>query len=148
MNTHVSRRLCGNTLATSNSVYLHHSLFKVSLIYMLVDRTTYFKYHLSLSVNDVHYFDGLAQERRNSIANTLELYLSCTNPLICQQQTALTRQPENIMPFLYVYNSTELIYRQVSNISRTSVGNQIVDHSDVVGVSPVGAAPTTSSFST
>ena len=39
-------------------------------------------------------------------------------------------------------------YRQVSNIRRTLVGNQIVDHSDVVGASPVGAAPTTSSFST
>ena len=40
------------------------------------------------------------------------------------------------------------IYRQIYNISRTLVGNNIVDHSDVVGVSPVGAAPTTSSFST
>ena len=39
-------------------------------------------------------------------------------------------------------------YRQVSNIRRTLVGNQIVEHSDVVGASPVGAAPTTSSFST
>ena len=39
-------------------------------------------------------------------------------------------------------------YHQVSNISRTLVGNTIVDHSDVVGASPVGAAPTTSSFST
>ena len=41
-----------------------------------------------------------------------------------------------------------LVYRQVSNIRRTLVGNKIVDHSDVVGASPVGAAPTTSSFST
>ena len=39
-------------------------------------------------------------------------------------------------------------YPQVSNISRTLVGNKIVDHSDAVGASPVGAAPTTSSFST
>ena len=39
-------------------------------------------------------------------------------------------------------------YRKVSNISRTLVGNNIVDRSDVVGASPVGAAPTTSSFST
>ena len=43
---------------------------------------------------------------------------------------------------------TDSIYRQVSNIRRTLVVNQIVDHSDVVGASPVGAAPTTSSFST
>ena len=39
-------------------------------------------------------------------------------------------------------------YRQVSNIRRTLVGNKIVDNSDVVGASPVGAAPTTSSLST
>ena len=40
------------------------------------------------------------------------------------------------------------IYRKVSNIRRTLVANKIVDHSNVVGASPVGAAPTTSSFST
>ena len=39
-------------------------------------------------------------------------------------------------------------YRQVSNIRRTLVGSKIVDHLDVVGASPAGAAPTTSSFST
>ena len=37
-------------------------------------------------------------------------------------------------------------YRQVSNISRPLVGNKIVDDSDVVGASPVGAAPTLSWF--
>ena len=40
------------------------------------------------------------------------------------------------------------IYCQTSDISHTLVGNKIVGHSDVVGASPVGAAPTTSSFST
>ena len=39
-------------------------------------------------------------------------------------------------------------YHQISNINRTLVGNEIVDHSDVGGASPIGAAPTTSSFST
>ena len=39
-------------------------------------------------------------------------------------------------------------YRQISNIYRTLVENEIADHSDKVGASPVGAAPTTSSFST
>ena len=47
-----------------------------------------------------------------------------------------------------IYILRKFKYRKVSNISRTLVGNQIVDHSDVVGASPVGAAPTTSSFST
>ena len=42
----------------------------------------------------------------------------------------------------------EIYYRKTSNISRTLVGNKTVDNSDVVGASPVGAAPTTSSFST
>ena len=41
-----------------------------------------------------------------------------------------------------------LTYGQISNISHTLVGNKLVDHSDVVGASPVGAAPPTSSFST
>ena len=53
---------------------------------------------------------------------------------------------------LYVYHgiTTECVvyYRKTSNISRTLVGNKIVDNSDVVGASPVGTAPTTSSFST
>ena len=39
-------------------------------------------------------------------------------------------------------------YRQTSNISRFLVGNKIVDHSDVVGASPVGTAHTASSFAT
>ena len=38
--------------------------------------------------------------------------------------------------------------RQISHIRRISVGIKIVDQSDVVEASPVGAAPTTSSFST
>ena len=50
--------------------------------------------------------------------------------------------------FVTSYAVTHCIYRQVSNKRRTFVGNKIVDHSDVVGASPVGAAPTTSSFST
>ena len=47
-------------------------------------------------------------------------------------------------PFLILY----IYYRKVSNIRRTFVCNKIVDHSDVVGASSVGAAPTTSSFAT
>ena len=44
--------------------------------------------------------------------------------------------------------SSKSTYRKTPNISRTLVGNIIDDNSDVVGASPVGAAPTTSSFST
>ena len=49
---------------------------------------------------------------------------------------------EQILMDLFKY------YPKVSNIRRTLEGNEIVDHSDVVGAAPVGAAPTTSSFST
>ena len=41
-----------------------------------------------------------------------------------------------------------MTYRQTPNISRTLVGNKIVDQSDVVGASSVGAAQTTFSFPT
>ena len=44
----------------------------------------------------------------------------------------------------YWYSS----YRKSSNINPPLVGNEIVDRSDVVGASPFGAAPTTSSLST
>ena len=39
-------------------------------------------------------------------------------------------------------------YRQTLNINCILVGSNIVDHSDVIEASPVGATPTTSSFST
>ena len=48
----------------------------------------------------------------------------------------------------WLSGSADRRYRQTSNVRRTSVGNKIVDHSDVVGASPVGPAPTTYSFST
>ena len=45
----------------------------------------------------------------------------------------------SIRPFPVPSNN----YRQTSYISHALVGNKTVDHSDVVGASPVGAAPTT-----
>ena len=46
------------------------------------------------------------------------------------------------------FNFCNMNYRITSNIRRTLIDNNIFDHSDVVGAAPVGAAPTTSSFST
>ena len=48
------------------------------------------------------------------------------------------------------YNKGSMLraYCQTCNISSALIGKTIVDHSDVVGASPVGAAPTTPSFST
>ena len=47
---------------------------------------------------------------------------------------------------LNVFVFRAAIYLQTSNISHILVGNEIGDHSDVVGAAPVSAAPTTSSF--
>ena len=44
------------------------------------------------------------------------------------------------------FSDTE--YSQTSNISCIEKGNKLVEHTDVVGSSTVGAAPTTSSFLT
>ena len=51
------------------------------------------------------------------------------------------------MPFNKWDISKFFDYSQPFNISRTLVDNKLVDHSDVVGASPVGTAPTTYSFS-
>ena len=56
---------------------------------------------------------------------------------------AMTRTKCNII-YTYLISSWALryfTYHQTSNISCTLVGNIIVDHSDVVGASPIGAAP-------
>ena len=45
-----------------------------------------------------------------------------------------------------IHSCVNLSYRLTFYIRRTLVGNKIVDHSDVVGASPVGAAPTTFIF--
>ena len=49
---------------------------------------------------------------------------------------------------LNCHETYKLHSRHTSNITGTLVGNKTVDHSDVVGAPPVGAAPTTSSFLT
>ena len=53
--------------------------------------------------------------------------------------------PPGITPAICLCN---FAYHQTSNIRHTLVGIQLVDHSDVVGALPVGAASTASSFTT
>ena len=48
--------------------------------------------------------------------------------------------PKSSVYIVYHLSHMYNIYRQVSNIRRTLVGNSILDHSDVVGATPVGAA--------
>ena len=86
--------------------------------------------------------------------------------LLTKQAEWVYHKYRGLIPILYEYNKGICVwfiifirsyqiqctvgnaYFQISNISGTLVGNKIIDHSDVVGASPVGAAPTTSSFST
>ena len=60
------------------------------------------------------------------------------------------KQPDkNIIsevPSVYNIRIPKINYCQISNISGTLLENKIIDHSDVVGASPVGAALTTSSL--
>ena len=83
---------------------------------------------------------ALKERDHIAYASSVLKYVSPTwDPYIKKDISALRRVA------LYV---TGDYYRKTSNISRTLLGNKIVDNSDVVGASPVGAAPTTSSFST
>ena len=83
-------------------------------------------------------WSGTSLEKKNTSQN-------CTVEYVWWYQGSLTK---NISISPFTYSSQNHVYRKVSNISHTLVGYKIVDHSDVVGASPVGAAPTTSSFST
>ena len=72
----------------------------------------------------------------------------CVKQIDHYAKSVIPISPATILIYISNYRAVCRIYRKVSNISRTLVGNKCVDHSDVVGASPVGAAPTTSSFST
>ena len=66
----------------------------------------------------------------------------------CWRWNGSLRRQANSSHGIDFVKSFAYTYRQASNISRILVGNRVVDNSDVVGASPVGAAPTTSSSST
>ena len=79
--------------------------------------------------------------------STLPQVMACTKSL---PELILTYHQWSSVAFSYAQNQGKCsrCYRQTSDISCTLVGNKIVDHSDVVGASPFGAAPTISLFST
>ena len=81
-----------------------------------------------------------------------QLIQSLGNWFFCAQQRNTVKPRYNTFFIthnnMWCDNDKCKIYRQISNIRRTLRGNTLVDHSDVVGASPVGAAPTTSSWST
>ena len=73
-----------------------------------------------------------------SVDENIQLSRSVKSSMTLRKQKILTSQEP-----VYKYK-----YHQTSNIRRKLVGNIVVHNSDVVGASPVGAAPTTSSLIT
>ena len=71
-------------------------------------------------------------------------------PCIVDLHIILSKQltPYLLLFFFGYTNFVFLRHRQTSSVRRNSWDNKPVDHSDVVEAPHVGAAPTTSSFST
>ena len=65
-----------------------------------------------------------------------------------EAQDQIQRKFQIMTVFMHVRASKAPYHRMRVNIKRTLVGNKSVNHSDVAGASPVGAAPTPSSFAT
>ena len=68
---------------------------------------------LHCQMSHITHIDGLVQERRNSIADALELCLSCTNPSICNVH--ITLQPSNL------WLNTKLQYLHCKHTGVTAV---------------------------
>ena len=67
---------------------------------------------------------------------------------MCKFPTGTAERRLRGIAFLFYRIYIDSKNRKTSSISRTLAGNENIDNSDVVGAPPVGAAPTTSSFST
>ena len=62
-------------------IFCHSGSLQWCVHYLFLFSTVH---HWQVSAQECQpHFDGLVRERRNSIANALELRLSCTNPSIC-----------------------------------------------------------------
>ena len=120
-----------NTVSGQESVFERMWFIKIKLVNIYVHR-------LVCSSNSTHW------SLHEHVTTTFFIFQH-TYLLLIHKSAYRSFCIVGLFEWLPKFNS---IYRKTSNISRTSVGNKIVDHSDVVGASPVGAAPTTSSFST
>ena len=73
---------------TGSRVLVSDTTFKIAdkILFFILFPTSvgllFIKSTLQSYKEQLQYFDGLMQERCNSIANALELHLSCTNPSI------------------------------------------------------------------
>ena len=152
----MSRHICiYQTLLLTNVItHLCHRIYRMAMPVQL-----WIKNALPLSEN--HFIDKKIWERtRNYMHKTLStlsvryfILIMCelrmhSDVVWCILGTKMCILNGQVCAISRQISKLNNNYHQVSNIRRTLVGNKIVDHSDVVGASPVGAAPTTSSFST
>ena len=100
---------------------LNSSTFSVKLhlntLHRIGDHFVYVpsQWETTLQCNIVfHWLDGLVQERRNSIANALELHLSCTNPLKWSPQNSLEIENKLALTQGLYSLSGKTSYRQIS----------------------------------
>ena len=63
------------------------------------------------------YVNGLVQERRNSIANALELRLSCTNPSMCGGLTLKHRETHGCVVSTVATDALLLKHQAISILS-------------------------------
>ena len=137
-------------------------LLRVSYMYLVIMNNTLLKQmlnrHLYWFLRFVRYFSNtspvLMQNAILFVSRKL-LFIHMFKLVICYESKTCKYK----LFLWYNYNHPSLIlqsgtdekrwtYYKTSNIRRNLVGNKIVDHSDVAGASPVGAALIISSFST
>ena len=118
-----------------HSLWCHYDIMHlVMLTFVLLWLTLW---HLADQIGVIHPYPNTTVETVKDIAK------------LCRQKTSKINKVQTMCLFWgWTTIHTDYIYCQTSNISPTLAGNKIVNHSDVVGASPVGAAPTASSFFT
>ena len=120
------------------------------LVFLILEVWRYYYYKISPAPNAgvIHWINvSFHWVYFHTVINSYTLYSHMT----CITNKGISWSGESVhwcVKCLQSWHLRTMVYRQISNIRHTLVGNKLVDHSDVVGASPVGAAPTKSSFAT
>ena len=75
------------TVDSKITIHLPHSLFD----FILIESSSNYFWVIDHKISSAS-FDGLVEERGNSIANALELSLSCTNPSVCSFDLVICKE--------------------------------------------------------
>ena len=84
---------------------------------------------MSFNCNPHLHNDGLVQERCNSIANALELRLSCTNPSICPLVILMyncNSMAKDLYPWFLVHISTEIYFHKWFHIFPSMLNDRLL----------------------